>query len=68
MSGWYPLYLNKQWRTVNAPHVGYTCDFDWTIAGSWDERLNSRNAEFKTFAMNNYMDSLRDIIVTLVKR
>src|SRR5262245_42964376 len=68
MSGWYPLYLNKEWRTANAPHVGYTCDFDWTIAGSWDQKINARNQEFKTFAMNNYIDNWRDLIVTLTKR
>jgi SAM-dependent methyltransferase len=68
MSGWWPLYLSKGWRKDNAPHVGYVCDFDFIIAGGWDQRLEPRNAEFKTFAMNNYVDSLRDLIVTLTKR
>lgn len=68
MSGWYPLYLNKAWREVNAPHVGYTCDFDYQIAGSWDEWLVPRNQEFKIFAMQRYINSQRDLIVHLTRR
>jgi predicted SAM-dependent methyltransferase len=68
MSGWYPLYLNKTWRDVNAPHVGYTCDFDFNIGGSWDEWLIHRNIETRMFAMQRYINSQRDLIVTLTKR
>lgn len=68
MSGWYPLYLNKAWRDVNAPHVGFTCDFDYQIAGSWDEWLIPRNQEFKIFAMQRYINSQRDLIVHLTRR
>ena len=68
LSRWYPFYLQKAWRDVNAPHVPYTCDLDWVIAGSWDEWLNVRNMEFKTFAMQHYSNSIRDLIVTLTKR
>ena len=52
MSQWYPLYLHKEWRAVNAPHVGFTCDFDHVIAGSWDASIESRNQEAKSFMMN----------------
>jgi predicted SAM-dependent methyltransferase len=68
MSGWYPLYLNKAWREENGPHVPYTCDFDWTTGGSWDEWLNVRNGETKMFAMQRYINSQRDLYVTLTKR
>lgn len=68
MSRWYPLYLHKDWRAGNAPHVGYTCDFDYTIGGSWDGWLETRNMEFKLFAMQRYTNSLRDLQVTLTKR
>jgi hypothetical protein len=68
MSQWWPLYLHKEWRSVNAPHTGFTCDFDHVIAGSWEESLSTRNAEYKQFAMNNYTNSWRDLIVTLTKR
>lgn len=68
MSQWWPLYLHAQWREGNAPHTGFVCDFDHTIAGSWDEVLNSRNGEYKQFAMNHYTNAWRDLIVTLTKR
>jgi predicted SAM-dependent methyltransferase len=68
MSQWYPLYLHKEWRAANAPHTGFTCDFDHTIAASWDQSLEVRNAEYKQFAMNHYTNAWRDLIVTLSKR
>ena len=68
MSQWYPLYLNKDWREVNAPHAPYTCDFDHVVAGSWDAQLESRNAEHKQFAMSSYTNAWRDLIVTLTKK
>lgn len=68
MSGWWPFYVGKAWRDVNAPHCGYTCDFDHSIAGGWDEWLWSRNMEFRVFAMQRYVNSQRDLIVTLTKR
>lgn len=68
MSSWYALYLNKDWREQNAPHVGYTCDFDWSHGASWDEWLNVRNGEMKMFAMARYINSTRDLHINLIKR
>lgn len=68
MSQWWPLYLHKEWRAANAPHVGFICDFDHVVAGSWDQTIESRNAEYKQFAMNAYTNSWRDLIVTLTRR
>lgn len=68
MSEWFPLYLNKGWRTNEAPHAGYTCDFDYTVAGSWDQRLNGRNPEYTQVTMNTQINAWRDLIVTLTKR
>ena len=68
MSSWYALYLNKGWRDQNAPHVSYTCDFDWAHGASWDEWLNVRNNETKMFAMARYINSTRDLHVNLVKK
>lgn len=67
MSEWYALYLLKSWRDGNAPHAAYTCDFDYTVAGSWDGRLNGRNPEFTQTAMNTQVNGWRDLIVTLTK-
>jgi hypothetical protein len=68
VSSWYALYLNKAWRDINAPHVTFTCDFDWTHAVAWEEWLNSRNNETKTFALQHYINSTRDLHITLTKR
>lgn len=68
MSEWYPLYLNKVWRDGNAPHTAFDCDFDWTVAGSWDGRLNGRNPEYTQTAMNTQINAWRDLIVTLTKK
>jgi|WetSurMetagenome_2_1015567.scaffolds.fasta_scaffold347621_2 hypothetical protein len=68
MSSWYALYLNKAWRDVNAPHVDYTCDFDWVHGASWDEWLTVKNDEMKQFAMQHYTNSIRDLHITLSKR
>lgn len=68
MSPWWPLYLDKQWRDGNAPHVGFKCDFVGGVAGSWDARLNGRNPEFTQNAMNEQTNAWRDLIVTLTAR
>lgn len=68
MSEWYPYYLHKQWREGNAPHTAYTCDFDWTVAVSWDQRLNGRNQEYIQNVIGTQINAWRDLIVTLTKR
>jgi hypothetical protein len=68
MSEWFALYLNKAWRDANAPHAAYTCDFDYAEARSWDQRLNGRNPEYLSMAMNTQVNASRDLIVTLTKR
>jgi hypothetical protein len=75
LSGWTFLYWNKEWRKAQAPHADadhapgmLSCDFDYVIAGSWDGWLEPRNMEFRTFAMQRYVNSTRDLIVTLTKR
>jgi len=68
MSEWYALYLNAAWRKDNAPHTDYVCDFEFTSGGSWDEWLNDRNVEFRTFAMSHYTNAWRDLMITLTKK
>ena len=68
MSQWYPLSRHRDWRAANAPHAPYTCHFDHVVAGSWEAALETRNMEYRQFAMNNYTNSWRDIIVTLTAR
>jgi len=68
MSEWAVYYLNKDWRDVNAPHAPLTCDFYFVIGGSWDPWLETRNQEMKMFAMGRYINSYRDLIITLTKK
>jgi len=68
MSSWFTLYLNEQWRAVNAPHAGFACDFDWGIAGGWDASIEMRNAETKAVMMDKNTNCFRDLIATLTKR
>lgn len=68
LSRWYPLYLFKEWRDREAPHVGYKCDFDYVVGGSTDPVLETKNMEYRMFATQFYNNSLRDLCVTLTKR
>lgn len=69
MSEWACFYLNKAWRDANAPHAGYTCDFDHpNIVGTWDPTLESRTNETKQFMMSKNINSTRDLQFLIVKR
>ena len=76
MSEWFAFYLNKAWRDVNGPAVGYTCNFDWVYGGMWDQRVaeevKGRNPEysqkFVMTAMNTQTNGWRDLLVILTKR
>lgn len=62
-------YLNKDWRSTNAPHNDfYTCDFEATWGYSTHPSLATRNQEFQQFAVNFYKEAAQDIIATLTKR
>ena len=75
ISGWTYLYWNKEWRKKEAPHSDsehvpgmLACDFDYTIGGSWDAWLQTRNMEYRIFAMQHYLNGQRDVIATLTRR
>lgn len=73
ISNWTHLYWNKAWRDVNAPHTGYTCDFDcptlgYSYDGSPHLTLVGRSPEFQGYATNHYRNAMRDIWFNLVKR
>lgn len=75
MSEWYLLYLWKAWRQGDgtpanpgqAPHVGYTCDFDYVAGHSFDERIMGWNAERQAFATAHHLNAARDLHATLTK-
>jgi len=61
-------YLDKNWREVNAPHVGYSCDFLATWGYSMHQSIVSRNKEYQQHAMQFFKEACQDIIATLTKR
>jgi hypothetical protein len=68
-------YLDKNWRTSQAPHTdksnwdkGYDCDFMATWGYSMNPAITTRNQEFQQFAMSFYKEAINDIHATLTKR
>lgn len=62
------FYLNKEWRDKNAPHTGYTCDFDVTGGNSIGPPWSSRAQEVQVFAQTHYVNVAQDLMCTLVKK
>lgn len=71
LSPWYPFYLNRAWRESEAPHVGYTCDFDNRITISWDKEFNDsfngKSIEERQLALQHYTNACRELIVVFTK-
>ncbi len=68
---WTYFYLNRAWRDGNAPHSGYTCDFDWQVAGTFDPNdqwVSMRNNETKSILMSRNINCTVDLICTLTRR
>lgn len=61
-------YINKVWREANAPHTGYTCDFDTTGGNAVASPWNSKNQETQLFAQMHYINVCQDLFCTVVKR
>jgi hypothetical protein len=61
-------YLNKAWRTANAPHTGYTCDFDTTGGNSLGEPWTCKSQETQMFAQTHYLNVSQDLVATVKKR
>lgn len=68
ISEWTFQYLDKAWRDINAPHVGFTCDFQMTYGYGVDQSIAARNQEHQQFAIRHYRNAARDLHVTLTKR
>jgi hypothetical protein len=63
---WY--YLDKNWRTANAPHLPLTCDFNCTWGYSMAHPWTLKNQEAQGFALQHYTEVAQDMICTAVKR
>ena len=61
-------YLNKGWRATNAPHCGYTCDFDFSGGNALAAPWESRPQEVQAFAQTHYLNVATDMFVTVTKR
>jgi hypothetical protein len=75
VSEFWLYYLNKDWRSGNAPHTdvahwpsGLNCDFEATWGYSLRDDLRVRNQEYQQFAVSNYKEACLDLLVTLKKR
>jgi hypothetical protein len=63
------FFLNKDWRTVNAPDVlEYTCNFECTWGYNLHPNIVTRNQEYQQFALTNYINSSLDIMITMKKK
>jgi hypothetical protein len=62
------FYLSKDWRAVNAPHVGYTCNFEATWGFSVHPALQGRSQEYVNDALSWYKEAAQDLMATLVKK
>lgn len=68
---WTYFYLDKNWREVNAPHAGYTCHFEYVLAGTHDPNdqwVAFRNMETKQVMMSRNINTVTDLIATITKR
>jgi hypothetical protein len=62
------FYLSKDWRAVNAPHVGYTCNFEATWGFSIHPGLQGRSQEYVNDALSWYKEAAQDLMATLTKK
>lgn len=63
---WY--YLDKSWRSGNAPHVGFNCDFQATWGYSMAQNWQCKNQESQLFGVNHYREVAQDMIATITRR
>jgi SAM-dependent methyltransferase len=64
------FYLDKAWRETQAPHTNdlLSCDFAATWGYSLNPALNTRNEEYRQYAVNNHKEAVQDLHATLVKK
>ena len=63
---WY--YLDKGWRSANAPHLDLNCDFACTWGYSLAHPWTLKNTEAQGFALQHYSEVAQDMICTATKR
>ena len=65
-------YLNRDWRTTQAPHTdiannpdGFSCNLEATWGYALRQDVLTRNQEFQQFAIANYKEVVQDMTATL---
>lgn len=61
-------YLNADWRKGNAPHCGYTCNFDVTGGNALPPEWTVKNQETQMFAQTHYINVATDLQLMVVKK
>ncbi len=65
---WY-YYLDKDWRSINAPHnQDYTCNLQVIWSYNLHPELGGRNTEYQQNAMKWWKEACSDMIATLCKK
>lgn len=74
VSGFFWMYLNKEWRMANAPHNdaqhvkgGLSCNFGAQWGPTLHPELATRNQEYVQHAITFWKESCQDMIATLTK-
>jgi len=70
VTAWTFYYLSREWRTANAPHVPYTCDFHCTVgsrAEPTDRWANEGDEETRRFRMTRNLNTARELVALLTK-
>ena len=68
------FYLDKNWRTVQAPHTdaefwdqGFKCNFHQSFGYNLKGELAVKDDNYKQFACENYKEAIADFNATLTK-
>jgi ubiquinone/menaquinone biosynthesis C-methylase UbiE len=63
------LYFNKQWREDNKlSHYPIKCDFDFSYGYNLAADTANKNEETRRFQTQKYVNSVNDLMITLVKK
>ncbi len=71
VTNWTYNYLNRAWREVQAPHVGYECDFDFELKFSHDPNdalVASSDDQSKSRLMTRNINTATELLAELTKR
>lgn len=60
------FYLKRDWREQNAPHVGYTCNFEVSYGYTMHPELMARNEEYRRWALGFLKEAALDMVATAV--